>query len=662
MGCGALRFIACSILKTYPDWIQVSSTLDIINGYTRFAIAFFEVISTSAPHIYHSALPLSPRTSIVRDRYKQYARPLARVVWGALASWEQCVATMHSHRGVSAIAWSPCNRFTAVARFGPKVVELLDAATLGLLDVFRLPSGWMWLGDRPLLIFSPDSRSPTLSVRGRIITWDLQTGGEAANLLAEHEGGSSSTCSIDGRLFAVLSQDHDNSPHITAYDLLLGTHATHFHTLTGRAAPPIWTHGGCIRFATVKNRSIAISEAGFSSTHTPVEVESFPAPGRIARARTYLFTPALSRLAFILSDEIEVWDAQHSRTLLECTGNGASEMSFSTDGHLFAYIANLSGEVHVWKGSATGYELHQRLPSISLGVGKLVFSPSGNSIILARESIYPLSTAGPILSPSGISTEFGGFFLAFSPDESLAAVARTPGNTITTVDLKSGHRRLVVATGMRTGALGVTGSTLLAVGDGKALTWTIPTRDDVFNAQTNINNSVRTTILDQPGLPPGDLFGSASISPGYDRVAVLGFGSPGHLIICDITTGKYLGGIKTRAVGTPRFTPDGREVWVAGFLTVGGPPLVEGWAIVENEGSGFIELETLESAACPLGVFPGRSSRGHQVHDGWVLNSAQERILWLPHHWRSAGREWRGRFFGLLHEELPEAVILELCD
>ena len=89
---------------------------------------------------------------------------------------------------------------------------------------------------------------------------------------------------------------------------------------------------------------------------------------------------------------------------------------------------------------------------------------------------------------------------------------------------------------------------------------------------------------------------------------------------------------------------------------------MEGWAVVENEGSGFIELETLESAACPPGVFPGRSSRGHQVHDGWVLNSAQERILWLPHHWRSAGREWCGRFFGLLHEELLEAVILELCD
>ena len=90
-----------------------------------------------------------------------------------------------------------------------------------------------------------------------------------------------------------------------------------------------------------------------------------------------------------------------------------------------------------------------------------------------------------------------------------------------------------------------------------------------------------------------------------------------------------------------------------------GPPLVEGWVIVENEGSGFIELE----AACPPGVFPGRSSRGHQVHDGWVLNSAQwERILWLAHHWRSAGREWCGRFFELLHEELPKAVISELCD
>ena len=170
---------------------------------------------------------------------------------------------------------------------------------------------------------------------------------------------------------------------------------------------------------------------------------------------------------------------------------------------------------------------------------------------------------------------------------------------------------------------------------------------------------VRTTVLDQSGLSSdSDLFGSASISPGRNRIAVGGFRGSGDLRVYDISTGKCLRGIKTREVGAPRFTPDGREVWIVN------PTSTEGWEIIENEGSGLIELEPLESIACPPGVLPWQSSRGHYVHDGWVMNSAHERILWLPHRWRSGKQdmEWNGRFLGLLHRELPEAVILEVCD
>ena len=540
------------------------------------------------------------------------------------------------------------------------MVELLDAATLGLLDVFRLPSSWR--GDRPLLSFSPDSRSLTLYIYGRIVTWDLQTGGKTADFRVEPQDSFSSTYSIDGRFFAVLSKDpfaSGHPPRITAYDLLLGTRTYQVRASTKRIALPIWTHGECIRFAAVENRSIAIYEVGFTPAHVPVEVESFPAPDRIAHAHTHLFLPTLSRLAFGLFDVVEIWDTQQLRTLLQCTGGGASMMSFSTDGQLFACVANQDQEVHVWRESATGYELCQRLPLTPPTVEKLVLSPSGRSIIMASRSIHLLFTAGPTLPLPSISTQRTTFTLAFSPDESLAAIARNPGNTITVVNLESGDRRLVIETDMRTRALGVTGSTLAAVGDGKAVTLTIPTGDGIFK-WANINDSARTAILDQSGSSSdGDRFHSASISPGLDRIAVVGGSwNDGYLSIYDTSTGKYLGGVERWGVATPRFTPDGREVWVVD------PPFMEKWKIVENEGSDLIELEPLESTACPPGVLPWQSSRGHHVHDGWVLNSSRERILWLPHHWRSGEweREWGGRFLGLLHKELPEAVILELCD
>ena len=623
-------------------------------------IAFFEVINTSAPHIYHSALPLSPRTSIVHNRYKQCARPLTRVVWGAPASWEQGIVTTYGDGPMAAVAWSPCSRFIAIATHRCRMVQLLDAATLWLLDVFRPPNDQP--SAFPSLSFSPNSRSVTLYARGRILTWDLQTGGQVADFPAEFEDISSSTYSMDGRFFAVSSKSPFKGPvSITAYDLLLGTRTDHSHASTGCVVPPIWTHGGCIRFATVETRSITISEVEPASERAPVEVVSFPAPDRIAHADEYLFLPALSRLAFVLREAVEVWDAQHSRTLLECTEDHVCMMSFSADGHLFAYVVDLGEGVRVWKESATGYELHQQLPPGAYPVAHLVLSPSGKSIIMARPAIHLLSTADPTLLRSTVPTQSSKWsnILAFSTDEPLVAIARKWGNIITVVDLKSDYQRLAVQTGTGIEVLGVAGSILIAADRVNMIAWAIPTGDRVCNAWVNRSNSVWTAILDQPGLSPTILFASASISLGRNHIAVAScHQGPGYLTIYDTSTGEYLGGIEL-GEGTPQFTPDGREVWVVG------PHSARGWAIVEKERSGLVVLEPLESTARPP-VFRRRSSsREHHVHDGWVLNSAQERILWLPNHWRSEelDREWSGRFLGLLHSDLPEAVILELaCD
>ena len=75
-----LTFFVYPISKTYLDCIEASPTLNLVNDYFRFVIESFEVINTSASHIYHSALFLSPKTSIVRSLYEQYGRPLVRVV------------------------------------------------------------------------------------------------------------------------------------------------------------------------------------------------------------------------------------------------------------------------------------------------------------------------------------------------------------------------------------------------------------------------------------------------------------------------------------------------------------------------------------------------------------------------------------------------------
>jgi len=73
---------------------------------------------------------------------------------------------------------------------------------------------------------------------------------------------------------------------------------------------------------------------------------------------------------------------------------------------------------------------------------------------------------------------------------------------------------------------------------------------------------------------------------------------------------------------------------------------------------------------CPLPIgkppegYPWRSSRGYTVtDDGWIISQEGKRLLWLPARWRSRGGEsriWSGPFLALLHETLPEPVILKL--
>ena len=111
----------------------------------------------------------------------------------------------------------------------------------------------------------------------------------------------------------------------------------------------------------------------------------------------------------------------------------------------------------------------------------------------------------------------------------------------------------------------------------------------------------------------------------------------------------------------PWFTPDGREIWCRSDAQT---PSANRWTIVEGE-PGTVKLRPMGMTACPPGVPPWQSSRGYRVtEDGWILSRTQQRLLWLPHRWRSveSNRTWRGRFLGLLHRELPEVVILEFLN
>ena len=644
-------------------------------------MTFFEVISLSAPHIYHSALPLSPQTSIIREMYKQYTHPLPRVVRGLPSSWDPTAVISHSDISPYNAVWSPCNRVIAIV--DDRAVVILDAATLSRLDTFEIPSArYYYEYWQPS--FSPDGHCLTLLGVGELISWDLQTGGPLGAIPSGFKRGAdpnlgpfSSTYSEDGKAIAVAcsswnshSFDRYYYTFIRTYDLSR-TEAGPRCVPEGRIIEPIWTHGKCIRFVTINPGSVAVSEVEFTLKNPPVEVESLPISDKIVGGERFLFLPSLSRLAFLLRDTIQVWDAKAAKLLLKsafkpCDSNSSHlpAGSFSSDGRFFACLDE-STVVLVWKESPTGYVLHQKLQFVTSNLSILPrISPSGESIFVSSDQrafhLWHTRDQVPFLpSVSACNFHKNNFTLAFSPDERSAAFAREGGSEVTIFHPLAGDLQLAVDTDMRVVCLGMTGSALIVVGEEKIGTWDLPGGDCTFNA--SIDDSVRTTTLDRnqgtldrdQGTPE-----LGSISPNFSRIAVLSGPSYNRpLRIYDIFTGRCLTSAEAGEALWVAFTQDGHEVWT--FSTLFG---LKGWEIVEDNGSGPIRLEPRDRDVYPSGALPFVSPRGYEVTgDGWVLSVTQKRLLWLPHHWRSQAWQvaWSGQFLGLLHGELSEVVILE---
>jgi len=629
----------------------------------------------SAAHIYHSALPLSPRTSIVRRLYEPYADPLMRIVQGVPMSWNPAIVAVKSLNPIRRPVWSPCSRFIAIdCETG---IQILDATTLGRVKSLPQQGGFC-----QLLTFSAESRLLTQlgDKLGEIISWDLQTGVSAGvnssdEVLREQlypgdhqerdiftEAALSITYSGCGTMFGVLFKRR-NFTVIVTYNVLSST-ATGHYPVERPAANIIWTHDKSIRFATFGPESITIWEVGFVLEHPATVVESLSTPDNFDPSSPFLFLPTCSRLAFTLNGSVFVWDAQHSKLLLSYADikyPELNEMTFSSDGHFFA-CRTLNPEIYLWKDSPTGYTFHQRLVS-STNFPLPLLSPDGRSIIAFRHQDLQLwrttDPTPPLFSvPARDVQSTERFVLGFSPDESLAAAARLRDNTATVLDLRAGVPRLTVDAGMEIYGLRVAGSTVVVVGESKIVTWNLPQRGHALNATANINDSIQTTIFDHS---PHAESHFASISPDFNFTAIAGKDQANCRCLCiyDMTTGKYLAIINTDWNGV-WFSPDGRKLW-SYFITA-----TSGWAIVKDSKSNFLKMEHLGETSCPPGEYPWTPPRDYKItDDGWVFNPNGKRLLWLPPHWRQSYEHERdrmcsGRFLAFLYGGLLEPVILEV--
>ena len=584
-------------------------------------------------------------------------------------SWDPSVATTRcsSLETIHKTVWSPCSRFIAVsfgATSGTKI-QILDAVTLKQLKIFT-PLQY----DIQLFAFSPESRSLTL-VGGKskpLVSWDLQTGVQVSEIPMEgsptYSDYSSITHSECGTMFGVLFKDKKASSTIGTYDILSST-PMYCHSIKGLVADTIWTHGECLQFATFGPQSLTMWEVGFSSKHPPTELKSLPTPNHFNSPEKCIFLPTPTRLAFTFEETVFVWDAQQSKFLLSSAGiHWPRGMNFSSDGHFFTCAT--SDEFYLWRESPSNYILQQKLVQ-SAGIPYMpLLSPNGQSItMLAGPTVQLWRTTDSTISHSNTPTQvlnsIDNLILGFSPDGLLAVAARLRDNLATVINLKSNVIQLVIDTGIDVYGVGVTGSTVVIVGD-KIIAWNIPAGDHVSNARANINDSVWTTMFSYSETLRLEEISSVSISSSCNQIAILGglVGGGVGLVVCNASTGETIAGTNIKSGWPPLWlTPDGHEVWCGQFRGHGG------WAIVKDSEANTSKLECLDRTRHPSGGFPWESSNGYQVtDDGWILSSSRKRLLWLPPHWRMGERDmvWYGQVLGLLYCELPEVVILKVLE
>ena len=638
---------------------QESSTIDLASDCFRFVTRYFEVISASAPHIYHSALMLAPRKSIVRELYESHARPLSRVVHGLLESWGQHTAAITRPDRIDVVAWSPCNKFIAIIWGKAETIDVLDAVTLQKLQVLN-PQPAPRYSKGQLLAFSPDSRILTsLGVR-YLESWDLQTG--QVGIIGwkdSYVGRASITYSANGKMIGAYFPYHNV---ILIFNIASGVHMHSYSTASSiEHAIDIWTHGESFRFTTVHTNTVAIWEVGFTSNARPTRVETLHVPSDLDEDEDVYaqLLPAPCRLALKLKRKVMVWDFQKSKYLLRCGDDWFTDrMSFSSDGRLFACSTD-GLDIYLWKESPTGYTLHGILAH-ERGFGETLFSPNGEWIVAFGGSTMRLwRTNASTTPPSSYLTQsiqhVGDFVLDFSPDGMFAVVARKRDNVVKTVDLRSGVLQLTIDTGKEVRGVGVKGNNTIAVVDErKVVTWELPTGDRIPDAKATPEDSTRTTHL----RGSGDPITWASISFGSSHVALAG---AYYLYIHDASTGEQI--FRGESLSSYPF-----------FAPVGCNLLVDGRNTVSIGGGGQVQLGRFDVEA--VGGYPWTSSRGYQItNDWWIVDRDGKRLLMLPSAWQSHGVDrwvqerlpyevklqvWNERFLALLHGELPEAVILEL--
>ncbi|KAG8915462.1 hypothetical protein FRC02_004515, partial [Tulasnella sp. 418] len=159
-------------LKSVEEKILQSTTptKGLLHDCERFVLRFFKVISDSAQHIYHSALPFTPQC-LFHEQYKDELKGAVKITQME-DGWDPILSVLHGHLGnVRSVAFSP-DGSRIVSGSDDHSVRIWDTSTGSCVRILEGHTNQV-----QSTCFSPDGTvAASSSDDGTLRLWDPSTG------------------------------------------------------------------------------------------------------------------------------------------------------------------------------------------------------------------------------------------------------------------------------------------------------------------------------------------------------------------------------------------------------------------------------------------------------------------------------------------------------
>ena len=478
---------------------------------------FFEPINISATHIYHSALELSPLSSIVRRLYYHRRHTFfPRVMVGNPDSWDPWIAASWEY-GCDLCTWSPCGRF--IAAESGEGAKICDSLSFELLSTLMSTERTLIIGQ---LAYSMDGRSVASAFRGSLGIWDIQTGGVAKEIEYEGTYSASLAWSLNGSTICIISKDKITRVHtVYIYDVASGVMRSP-GVLPSADGPYVWAHDTSFRVMTTAHDGwgclINIFEVGSILTRIEsfhIEIQGLPFSVESFSQTTY-------RISIFVDEDFFVFDARTSRRL-SIRGLFVPQC-FSPDGSLFAGISRAESAVRIWKYTSDDYTPWREflLQHSTSTCRSLQFSPTSSSLLAhCGEFLQLWRLDGP---PIVAHPNRRMLLVALSCCGSYVATSRETDTIVTITNLLSQSPPHFIDTGMMIKTLALTGNILLALGSRTIVAWRLTGEgavDGVFSGgRAGHDDSIWTVSIS------GDLtffFGDETVAISQGRGLIWGY-------------------------------------------------------------------------------------------------------------------------------------------